>query len=263
MSRLFLPVAGYWLGAVAEHVSAARIMYTLWTFFIVGFALFQKRLLPPRLATLAARAYFYPTLPLTYARLCFLPPHAGLWTRIDETVLIGAAPIGILGHPRRLRRLGVRAVINCCDEYNGPDWSRHHIEHLHIPTVDHLEPSLADLKTAVRFIESHRRQGHRVYVHCKAGHGRSAAVAYAWLLHANYGKVAPFELFEGIAARRRVRQNLWRQVNILSFYESLPLGNGKQTPQDTSSTRIALQQRSAVAVASSDPAARSSVTAGE
>lgn len=211
-----------WLGTLLGRVAAGRFAYAIWTVAVVGFALFQKRMLPPRLARFAARFYFYPTLPLTYARLCLLPPRAGLWTPVDDTVIFGAAPVGFLGHTRRLAGLGVAAVVNCCDEYGGPSWTGK-IEHLHIPTVDHVEPSPEDLEKAVRFIEDHKKRGHRVYVHCKAGHGRSAAVVYAWLLHDNYGKVAPFELFETIASKRRVRKDLWRQPNILSFYESLPL----------------------------------------
>lgn len=194
-----------------------------WAVLVLGFALFQKRLLPPKLAALAAKAYFYPTLPLTYARLVLLPPHAGLWTEVDDTLVVGAAPTSLLGHPARLRKLGVRAVVNCCDEYMGPDWRKHDIQHLWLPTVDHNEPSIHDLETAVRFIDSFRARGQRVFVHCKAGHGRSAAVAYAWLLHVNYGKIAPFELYEHLAAKRKIRKNIWQQPNILRFYESLPL----------------------------------------
>ncbi|KAJ8605321.1 hypothetical protein CTAYLR_002357 [Chrysophaeum taylorii] len=201
-----------------HHLSLA-----VWMVFVLGFALFQRRLLPARLAKLAAKCYFYPTLPLTYARLVFLPPRAGLWTPVDDTVIVGAAPLGCLGHPSRLRRLGVRAVVNCCDEYEGPNWARSLVDHLHVPTVDHVEPSRADLETAVRFIDAHRKRGHKVYVHCKAGHGRSAAVAYAWLLHANHKRVAPFDLFEALANKRKVKRDLWQQPNILAFYDALPL----------------------------------------
>ena len=58
-------------------------------------------------------------------------------------------------------------------------------------------------------------------MHCKAGHGRSAAVAYAWLLKRNRGAHAPFELFESLASKRGVRPNLWRQANLVAYHKSL------------------------------------------
>ena len=94
------------------------------------------------------------------------------------------------------------------------------VEQLRLPTVDHVEPSVADLRAAVDFIGRASRRG-KVFVHCKAGHGRSAAVAYAWLLKKNLGKVAPFEVYEGLAAKRGVRKNLWRQPNLLRYYDQI------------------------------------------
>lgn len=40
------------------------------------------------------------------------------------------------------------------------------------------------------FIKEHKERGEKVYVHCKAGHGRAAAVALCWLMHENDGFTA-------------------------------------------------------------------------
>jgi len=72
----------------------------------------------------------------------------------------------------------------------------------------------------VRFIEEHAPRG-KVFVHCKAGHGRSASVAYAWLLKRNRGRRAPYELYESLARTRRIRPLLWRQPEVLKYYEGL------------------------------------------
>ena len=208
-----------WAGTLAL---LRRAILTMGTTFFLGFGLFTQRLLPHRLSAVASRAYFYPTLPLTYARLTLLPPHAGLWTEVDDHVVVGAAPCAWLRHPERLHALGVRAVVNLCAEYAGPveAYERLGVEQLRLPTVDHVEPSVADLRAAVDFIRRASRRG-KVLVHCKAGHGRSAAVAYAWLLKKNLGKVAPFEVYEGLAAKRGVRKNLWRQPNLLRYYDQI------------------------------------------
>lgn len=42
-----------------------------------------------------------------------------------ETVILGAAPLAVLGHVDRLREMRVTGVINLCDEYAGPSEAYH------------------------------------------------------------------------------------------------------------------------------------------
>ncbi len=82
-----------------------------------------------------------------------------------------------------------------------------------------------------------RRRG-RVYVHCRAGHGRSAAIVYAWLLSQEEhfdlqtGTVEDMKrLNEKLRSLRNVRKTLWKQPNINKFRRWLMVGshgrNGK------------------------------------
>ena len=91
---------------------------------------------------------------------------------------------------------------------------------LHLPTVDHFEPSVADLAATVRFIQRHKAQGSKVYVHCRAGHGRSAAGVFAWLL-AQDPTSDPQRLNEYFCTLRNVRKTLWKQPNIRRFHANL------------------------------------------
>jgi protein-tyrosine phosphatase len=113
----------------------------------------------------------------------------------------------------------IRGIINLCDEYvpfrMWQSKTRNHthttiikwsgMEYLYLPTPDHFEPSVESLWTAVWFIQ--RFHSHpsipnmeqsldsiasstttttttpTVYVHCRAGHGRSAAVVLAWMAY--------------------------------------------------------------------------------
>lgn len=107
-----------------------------------------------------------------------------------------------------------------CEEYRGPveKYKRLGIEELYLPTTDHFEPELEDLFSAVKFIKKFEKAGERVYVHCRAGHGRSAAVTFAWLITKNQG-VDTKELNEDLVHLRDVRRTLWKQKNIRRFKE--------------------------------------------
>lgn len=74
-----------------------------------------------------------------------------------------------------------------CTEYSGPTsyYADLNIKQLRLPTVDHFEPTLEYFVEGVKFIDQARRNGERVYVHCKAGHGRAASMALCWLLSQN------------------------------------------------------------------------------
>jgi atypical dual specificity phosphatase len=168
-----------------------------------------------------SKVLFWPTIPITVSR------RIGKWTtEVDNAVVIGGAPFGFMRYPEKLaRQFNIRGVVNMCEEYRGPvnSYRRLGIELLHLPTVDHFEPSVEDLKRAVDFIQKHEAQGGRVYVHCRAGHGRSAAAVFAWLLYKE-PLADPADLNEKLCSMRNVRKGLWKQPNINSFHAWLKSG---------------------------------------
>lgn len=188
---------------------------------ITLYVLNQNHMLPKPLGMFTSRLLFWPTLPITVSR------RIGKWTTVvDNAVVIGGAPFGFMGYPEKLRsQFRVRGVINMCEEYHGPvkSYKRLGIEHLRLPTVDHFEPSVEDLKRAVSFIQKHEAMGDRVYVHCRAGHGRSAAAVYAWLLYKE-PLADPIELNEKLCALRNVRKALHSQPNVITFRKWLQEG---------------------------------------
>jgi len=123
-------------------------------------------------------------------------------------------------------------VVNLCAEYAGPEkqYKQLGITHLRLPTVDHFEPNLSDLEKAVAFIQQHKAQGSKVYVHCRAGHGRSAAVVFAWLLSKD-PDVNLMDLNVELFRIRNVRKKLWKQPNIRAFHAKLQ-GKGRHTSRE-------------------------------
>jgi atypical dual specificity phosphatase len=178
----------------------------------------QQHMLPKPLSAVVSKTLFWPSMPITVGR------RIGQWeTVVDDTVIMGGAPFGFAKLPERLyEQYNVRGVINLCKEYSGPQktYERLGISHLHLPTVDHFEPTVEDLEKAVKFIGCQKKQGNRVYVHCRAGHGRSAAAVFAWLLSKD-PTADRKQLNEEFCRLRDVRKTLWRQSNIIEFHRRL------------------------------------------
>ncbi|HHH44106.1 MAG TPA: phosphatase, partial [Gammaproteobacteria bacterium] len=130
---------------------------------------------------LRARVVYVPSL-MWNIMLARCLRHRDWWNRVDQHVLLGALPF-----PRDVEKLsseGVSAVVNTCQEYAGPvsAYKNFGIRQLRIPTIDFTPPALQDIELAVAFMNRHIADGKTVYVHCKAGRGRSATVVMCWLI---------------------------------------------------------------------------------
>jgi len=136
--------------------------------------------------------------------------------------------------------LQIRGVVNLCEEYQGPEksYKRLGMRQLRLPTTDHFEPSVEDLNKGVQFIADHQALGKRVYVHCRAGHGRSAALVFAWLLAKNPDANLK-ELNQEFCQLRDVRKTLWKQRNIIRYHSQLRDGiRDEDTEQSLSDSEL-------------------------
>jgi atypical dual specificity phosphatase len=125
---------------------------------------------------------FYPTLWWNLLLNRFIGQKRRWWDWVDDDVLLGALPFP--ADVPKLKSIGIGAVINTCCEYAGPLelYAQAGIETLYIPTIDFTPPSIEDLRTAVAFMHAQIAKGRKVYVHCKAGRGRSATVVMCYLI---------------------------------------------------------------------------------
>lgn len=136
------------------------------------------------------------TIPL-YIRWIFIPFLLGTgayntWARsndkvpaiqkIEDNLLLACR---LFGHDvENLKKQGVGAVLDVTAEFDGLDWSayQYDIAYLNIPVLDHTSPTVAQLNTAINFIDQHRKRGTGVVVHCALGRGRSVLTVAAYLL---------------------------------------------------------------------------------
>jgi protein phosphatase len=78
------------------------------------------------------------------------------------------------------------------------------VTYLNLPVLDLTAPPDVVLREATDFIAGQRAAGHTVYVHCKAGYSRSAAVVAAHLLRTGAARTAE----EALATIRAVRPRI-------------------------------------------------------
>ncbi len=151
------------------------------------------------LIRIAVHLAFYPAL--WFNRLmCAL----GLWQQsdwIDDHVAVGSLP-----SKKDLRRLaaeGVGAVVNMCEEYSGDANALRAcgLTQLHLPTLDYHCPRQKYLWDGLQFIREQIAENKKIFIHCKAGRGRSAILALCYVM-ATRGATAS-EAFTILKSRRK------------------------------------------------------------
>ncbi len=171
------------------------------------------------MSRILARLALYPSLAWNVA-ICRVFRIWNWWDQVDTLLYVGARPFK--SDVRQLHDVGIRAVVNTCEEYSGPidAYSELGITQLHLPVIDFTSPSLEDVRAGVEFIEDHHRQGHTVYVHCKAGRGRSATIALCWLMYAH--RICPTDALNRlIAKRKQVSKHLAQRPVVQQFWASI------------------------------------------
>jgi len=119
------------------------------------------------------------------------------WDRLTPSVWIG----GVLSRREAIScvREGVTAVLDLTAEFSEPSPFRA-LTYKNIPILDLTAPTTTRLQEMVSFIERESAAG-IVYVHCKIGYSRTAAVAAAYMLFSRASASAS----EAIDHIRRVR----------------------------------------------------------
>lgn len=94
------------------------------------------------------------------------------------------------------------------------------------PTKDYSSPSLTDLLTGIQDLESRDQLGvQAVFVHCKAGRGRSATMIAAYLMHLLYktGNFVDIDQVEKylVSLRPQVRLSNLQKETLNQFHQEL------------------------------------------
>lgn len=102
------------------------------------------------------------------------------------------------------------------------NWKELQVHYKKLDVLDHSLLSIETMDAAAEYINEHLQQGKNVYVHCRAGVGRSAIAVAAYLM--KYGKAADGTLLsieticQGIKASRE-RASIWEKLSVLVSYD--------------------------------------------
>lgn len=83
---------------------------------------------------------------------------------------------------RKLKKLGVTAIINMRIHSIYKKAQYRGFKYLHLPTVDNTPPVLEDLIKGANFADNEIKHGGKVYIHCRQGLGRGPTMTIAYLL---------------------------------------------------------------------------------
>ena len=83
---------------------------------------------------------------------------------------------------KKLKALGVTAIVNMRTHNDYSDAEHEGIKYLHLPTVDNTPPPLDVLLKGADFIDNEIKNNGIVYVHCRQGLGRGPTMAMAYLI---------------------------------------------------------------------------------
>jgi atypical dual specificity phosphatase len=132
---------------------------------------------------LLTRAISYLTLLFIFLRRT-LSPRRTWRAAIAPGLVLGQLPFS--RDVPTLAAEGVCAILNMCDEWKGPlvAYQAAGIVPLRVPVLDFTSPSTKQVESAIAFIVDNINAGRTIYLHCKAGRGRSATVALCYLMEA-------------------------------------------------------------------------------
>lgn len=141
---------------------------------------------------------------------------------IPDQALFGAYPTQ--EHIQYLMDWGVDIIVNLtyeCEKHIKPYRVNKHIEVIRFPIPDRSVPQNKQKFTAlVLYLKSMLDASKKIYIHCKAGHGRSGVLAASLLCY--HLKITPSEAIEITSAQHATRKNMkqrWRIVGSPQTFE--------------------------------------------
>ena len=117
-------------------------------------------------------------------------------SQITESLFLGSQ-YNLLGL-KKLKDMGVTAIVNMRMHADYDDAAHEGIKYLHLPTVDNTPPPLEVLIKGAEFIDNEIKNHGKVYVHCRQGLGRGPTMAMAYLIKTGLTYEQAYAMIRGV-----------------------------------------------------------------
>jgi|SRR6185437_1901455 len=119
---------------------------------------------------------------------------------------------------KKLKALGVTAIVNMRMHNTYNEAVHEGIKYLHLPTVDNTPPPLEVLIKGANFIDDEIRNGGVVYVHCRQGLGRGPTMAMAYLIKLSMTYAEAYAMVRAVRIFINPRPGQVRRLKELETY---------------------------------------------
>ncbi len=153
------------------------------------------------------------------------------WHPITPQLVLGGIPLENKAHAVEIQTLGVGAVCAIIEDFEADletfmsvpvkesKWSEKGIAYRRFSCPDMTAPSLELIEDAIRWIHERTQEGKKVYIHCKAGRGRSALILICTLIR--YQGLSFKEAYDLVSAERSVVTLLPSQQKRIREFEAI------------------------------------------
>ena len=121
---------------------------------------------------------------------------------------------------KKLKALGVTAIVNMRTHSVYDDSAHEGIKYMHLPTVDNTPPTMDMLVKGADFIDNEITNGGIVYVHCRQGLGRGPTMAMAYLLKKGMTYPAAYGMIKKVRKFINPRPGQVKRLKELEAYYS-------------------------------------------
>jgi len=166
------------------------------------------------------------------------------WNRIDDHIILGGIPLHNSEHLEALKNEGITAVLSLVEDFEmkssiyfhpvtKEDWEKNGVKFLQVQVADRCGLYPSDIAKCMDFIMDNLNNNRKMYIHCKAGKGRSASVVMCyllWLIHEKKGFIDEEDVINAYKELKSLRGEIYindTQFNPIREYVDNLRNNGR------------------------------------
>ncbi|MEJ7558658.1 MAG: dual specificity protein phosphatase [Pedobacter sp.] len=131
---------------------------------------------------------------------------------------------------RRMKALGITAIINMREHSVYSEAQYEGFKYLHLPTIDNTPPELSVLTEGADFADHEIANGGKIYIHCRQGLGRGPTMTIAYLLKTGLSYQDAFALVKKVRTFINPRPSQIKRLKELETYYKNNNDSAKSTP---------------------------------